>query len=434
MVTALSLSSSSSAPQKKEEPPKAGLASRTSFHFNATQAAAIVMIVGLVSLPWAVAALTPSQSNPSSQIQLNGTCIPLVISPLALAAYLRSGFIRAAPLSDHPAAQAMALHKAKNKLRYGDEDWTKEQEQSLRLKEAAACQEAGELAESPEEKLAWVARGLKELKFFPSDAVKKRFGSNEDQLSTCDVAISLFSTQAQALLSISSPTQAPFQGTRYDAAQAFHNPAHCSQMLGRYKESIDFQQKAIQALKEIDTASYPLKERIALQEEIVRTSTASLNIATWNSNSSQELISNCQHVAFNETMNLQEQYQQLITESPADKISSTINRALRLEDAAYFTANLTQKVELLRTARDAVQKIWNHHQDDCLKIENFRQPAMQRQRASIYSASSFSLEHSLLGRLQSETQEAERQLLQQNQPLQKVLVAAWNTFRSWMKK
>jgi hypothetical protein len=46
----------------------------------------------------------------------------------------------------------------------------------------------------------------------------------------------------------------------------------------------------------------------------------------------------------------------------------------------------------------------------------------------------FSLERSLLGRLQRETQETERKLWQQNlKPLEQVLTDAWNRFRQWMR-
>lgn len=45
-----------------------------------------------------------------------------------------------------------------------------------------------------------------------------------------------------------------------------------------------------------------------------------------------------------------------------------------------------------------------------------------------------SLERSLLGRLQDETEKTEQKLQQQNlKPLDKVLAAAWNTVRKWMR-
>ncbi|MBS0647676.1 MAG: hypothetical protein JSS10_00455 [Verrucomicrobia bacterium] len=425
--------------------PRTHLARRTSFPFNATQTLAITAVVSVLYLPFAIAGIAHSQSSSSSQLQiLNATCAPLVITPLAIAAYLRSGIAKLALVSDHPAAQALQLHQAKRKLLY-EEDYTSQQEVSLRCKEAFACHEAAELAQTPEEKLAWVARGLKELKY-PSDAITKRFGLYEGDLPQCDVAISLFSTQAQALLSLSdreytppdiveagmAPT--PLQGTLYGAAQAFRHMAHCSRMLKRYQEGADFQQKAIQTLQKIEAGFYPLKEQIALQEEIVSASIGALNIEQFSLTPSQELISFRLNAVFNETMKVQKLYERIIWASPAYKIPYyTMNRAVRLQDAAYYTHNLTQKVELLRTARDIVQKAWNEDEETCKGIPTFVQPHLQEQRLSLWSNPTFSIERSLLGQLQRETQAAEQQLAEQNKPLEKMLIAGWKAFIQWWK-
>jgi hypothetical protein len=454
MVTRVSAHSTDSIPStcspvhQQEAPPKARLAARTSFPFNATQTLAIATIVSLVYLPWAIAEQVRSQPSSSSLQLFNETCLPFAIPPLALAAYLRSGFIRAVTSSEHPAAQAMRLHQEKRKLLF-EEDYTNQQEQSLRLKEAFACHEAAELAQTPEEKLAWVARGLQELKF-PSDAIKTRFGHYEGDQPKCDVALSLFSTQAQALLSLSEreytppnivnarPAPTPLQGTQYGAAQAFRHMAHCSLMLRLYQKAVHFQQRAIQILKEIDTSSYPLQQQIELQEEITQASNVVWNLAwslaEFGKNSSQELINGYQRNAYEEAMTLQKQYEQLILQSSPQTIPMiTMLRATRLQDAAYFTTNLAQRVELLRLARDSVQKEWDQNRETCMEIETFVQPHQQKQRASLWSAPSFSLQYSLLGQLQKETQAAEQQLAQQNKPLEKLLQAGWNALTHWWK-
>lgn len=448
MVTRVSAHSTDSIPstfspvQQQEALPKARLAARTSFPFNATQTLAIASIVSLVYLPWAIAEQVRSQPTSSSLQVFNETCLPLAIPPLALIAYLKSGFIRAVTSSEHPAAQAMRLHQEKRKLLF-EEDYTNQQEQSLRLKEAFACHEAAELAQTPEEKLAWVTRGLHELQF-PSDAIITRFGLYEGDLPKCDVAISLFSTQAQALLSLSprefvppatvnaQPAPSPLEGTQYRAVQAFRQMAHCSEMLGRFQDALSFQQRAVEVLKEIDSSSSPLQAQIELQEETVRASITLWHFAKLKDN--QELISSCKNTAYNEIMTLQKEYEQLILQSSPQTIPMiTMLRAVRLEDAAYFTNNLSQRVELLRTARDIVQKAWDDNKDSCMEIETFVRPREQEPRATFYSPPSFSIENSLLGRLQRETRAAEQQLAQQNKPLEKLLQAGWKTLTNLLR-
>lgn len=426
----------------EQERPRTHLARRTSFPFNATQTLAITAVVSVLYLPFAVAGMAHSQPSSSALQVFNATCAPLLITPLAAVAYLGSRFVQFIPTSDHPIAQAMQLHQDRREL-MNKGHYTDSQEQSLRCKEAFACHEAAELAQTPEEKLAWVAKGLKELKF-PSDAITKNFGIDQEKWPECDVAISLFSTRAQALLSLSereytppdivedwtAPT--PLRGTQYGAAQAFRHMTHCSLMLRRYQEGADFQQKVIQTLKNIDARFYPLKEQIALQEEIVSASIGALRIEQCSQTPSQEQISFQQNAVFNETMTVQKLYERLIWACPEYQIPHyTMNRAVRLQEASYYTADLTQKVEILRTARDIVQKEWDKDKVACKGIPTFVQPHLQQQQASLWSKPTFSVEHSLLGQLQRETQAAEQLLAQQNQ--EKAVLTGWNSFIQWLK-
>jgi len=487
MTNRISNSSSALPSPQKEDSLKGADKHRFSFPFNATQALAIGTSVILVFLPVALAAT----AQPLSQVQIyNATCAPLLLTPLTIAVYLQRGIVEglssqaalkaeqltlenvgqpsepdlfkqrrledektkllqeaseeyAQKAPDHPVARAIALHQAKDALIRASQvkgtSLLEKQIETLRLKAAQACLEAAELADAPDEKLDWVARGLRDLEISlsPSRDWSCLYSGN---LPKCDAALSLWSTAAEAFLRLSPRTShhfdivsrvdsgAIFSGTQAAAVQCLRNAAYCAKMLRHHQEAENFYDKAIEVMKSIDTSPYSLKMRVALQEEIVSTSIILLNMAHLHGTppQPQEVASRTAR-AFSETLVAQEQYQQLISESPSYMAPYyTIKRALRLEDAAFFTPNLTESVALLQQARDSVQKAWDQNRDDCLDIPDFTLNYQWKRH-------SFSLERSLLGRLQRETQETEQKLWQQNlKPLQKVLTAAWNTFRQWM--
>jgi hypothetical protein len=475
---------------KKEEFRKGADANRFSFPFNATQVVAIGASVLLVFLPIAIAA----KAQPLSQAQVqicNATCAPLLLAPLTIAAYLKRGiieglssqaafkaeqltlenvgqpwepdlfkqrqleekkiqllqeaseeYVQKAP--DHPVARAIALHQAKEALIQASKvrgtSLLDNQIEALRLKAAQACLEAASLAEAPDEKLDWTAQGLRDLEISLNPS-RDWACLHSGNLPKCDAALSLWSAAAEAFLRLSPrkshhfdivyrvESSAIFSGTQAAAVQCLRNAAYCAKMLRHHQEAENFYEKAIEVMKNIDTTPYSLKMRVALQEEIVSTSITLLNMAHILATPPQpQVVASRSARAFSETMVVQEQYQQLLSESPSYMAPYyTIKRALRLEDAAFLTSNLTQSAELLKQARDSVQKAWDQNRDDCLDIPDFTLNYQWRRHP-------FSLERSLLGRLQRETQETERKLWQQNlKPLEQVLTDAWNRFRQWMR-
>lgn len=293
MTNSVSLNGSLPPSPKKEEPLRSGFAARISFPFNATQTLTIVAIVFVVAMPGIVAAI-PHASQTPVQIY-NATCAPLLLTPLTVAAYLRRGivaglanqtevtadrlklndfrkywgqpdfakqrrldeekfnllhkasedYVQNAP--DHPAARAIALHQAKASLVQAYQlnksaKVLKSQIQDLRFKEAEACQEAAELAETPQEILDWVARGLQELKF-PLYPPQDLICHDHTDWPKCNVAISLWSTAAEAFLRLPSgeidysniarrvDTSAIFSGTQAAAAQCLRYAAYYTKML-----------------------------------------------------------------------------------------------------------------------------------------------------------------------------------------------------------
>ena len=82
-------------PKKNEEPPKTAFAQRVSFKVDYQQVLAICLIVMAVFLPLVAAAAAPAMPRTTTQShvrsQLNATCPPLPIGPVALAAYLQAG-------------------------------------------------------------------------------------------------------------------------------------------------------------------------------------------------------------------------------------------------------------------------------------------------------------------------------------------------------
>ncbi len=473
--------------QKKEEPAKTDFNRRFSFQFDYKTALVIGVIVLVVFVPIAAALAAPAMPASRSQVQSysNATCPPLQLSPLTVAAYLQSGngkghfsqaafknvevdsdetdstqqikleqkkmtllqkaaeeYQNKAELEDHPIARAIAFHQARECLKEARSLsrglWKRQLEENikiLRIQEANACQEAATLAKTPQEKLEWIERGLEELNISPIRERNLSSFSSEDQLK-CDAAASLWYTAAQAFsqlppgehhyFSIVDPEhwKPPFSENRFAAVQALRNAAHCSKLLGNHQEALDFHDEALEILKKIETTSYPLKIRIKMQEEVVRTSISAWNIERYEKEPSPDKLKPLAARAFSETMVVQQMYEQLIQEKPEGAIYFTIQRALRLEDAAHLSTHLPQRVELVKKARDIVQQVWEQNPEACLNIEDFRQTSHRYY---------YSSEYNLLAELKRATEEAEKKLVEENlKPIFKNVGFAWNSFRSWI--
>ncbi len=477
-------------PQQPAEE-KSAFAERVSASFNYNQAITLVVIAFLVFLPLGAAGVALAmprnvipQSPPGLQSS-NGTCPTLQISPAAIRSYLRHGnseayssaaareiedlqledfkenrfdseqtkqrrldekkcellteaavdFLKTADGEDHPAAKALALHQATDALEQAkglSYDYRIRRDlgnrvEKLRAEEADACYESAKLAETPEEKLSWAARGLLELKV-PLNPYESNPFSLRDNLPACDAAASLFYTAGQsfkqldpqkyydhAALVRSNRMPISDARTQIAAAECLKYAGYYSRFSGNSEDTQATFDESIEVVKSIDTSSIPLEEQVELQERIVSTSIAARNAAEGMQPAlSARIVS--------ESLIAEKMYQQLIESEKDLATYYTIQRAISLENAAYYAPNLTSSVELYREATGIVQDAWSQHPDECLDIRDFA-----NRRYSLLGPS-FTIENSLLGRLRSSTLQVEQQLAKESAG---VLRSAWNRISNW---
>jgi len=474
MTQAVSLSTQNIADSKK---PKYCCTSRFSYPFDGKQTLALVFISAMMLMPALGAAGTAfkaSKTAPESGFPSNATCPPLPISPAAIAAYLRDGkakyyssnaeekaaelqdkgyikslvdpdykremddqrrdlfleatrdFRRAGENADHPAARAIAFHQAKealmnaNFLYSGNSDELKDRIKELRVKAAEACDEAAQLVEAPEEKLNWVARGLEELQQHVYESVS--YHKKYDPVS--DTAGSLYYTAAQAFKALPSDEQSshfkivkrnPWEASPTDssarlAATCLTNAAFYSRFSGNPEVIQALFDEAIAILKSIDAPS--LESRADLQEEIVKTCILARNAAGFQVN--RPLSARI----YAEAMNAQSLYQQLIEAGSKMDVYYTIQRALRLETAAYYCHDLRQGFNLISAAEDLVQDAWDRNPTACRDHPEF-------QRSSTRFEPPYSLEETLRVRLRMK-----KELFIEE--LEKPAFGIWNRVRYWI--
>lgn len=418
---------------KHEESPR----SRYSFPFNFTQVCAIVFVASVAFLPLGAAGAAlfiPKTTHQFQDQTFNATCPPLPISPQVISAYLQDGTcpydFSSVAIEDHPAMQAISIHQAKNSLLRGD-SWIDSHEiDELRNQEADACAQAADLEQDPVIQLQWAARGLKELNVHLNPK-KEQSCYRTESAPMCDVAATLWYTASQAFIKLPpqkrhysssivrlDQTQSSFSGNRMSAAICLTNAAYCTSRLGNNEEAQEFYDEALQIMRNIDTTSSSLEQKVELQDQMVSTCLDAL------ASSTPETVRDLKALAFSEAMKAQNMYSQLNLEGPPHRaVYFNIKRALRLEEAAYCAADLTQKVERLREARDLVQEAWNETPHACRLLNEFT-----RSTRSIYRP--FSLEDSLLGHLNRLTQEAEQQLFYEHSSSRNI-VSAWNGLRQW---
>jgi hypothetical protein len=384
-------------------------------------------IAALFFLPGAAGVVMP-RTTPLPGLQIsNATCPSLRAEPIntyvtaGSGAYFFSQAIRQAEtlrLEEFGDTSSDAVFTMQDRL----EDRVKD----LRVNEADACNLAAELADTPNQKLEWVARGLKELKI-SSDPEKDYSCLFEDNLPVCAAAASLWLTAARAFQELPShETRYPYSIVPYQlssdlrsrapvaAALCLYNAAYCLKSLGNHKEAFDLLNESIRIMKDMDTTNCTLSDRIRLQEEIVSTCIAARNLSP---NKTDTALTDR---IYSEAMVAQEMYLQL----QGKTTYHTIKRALRLADAAYFTPNLTQSAELYREARDTVQKVWDENPTQCRNIPEFA----NNERYSIFGPS-FTLANSLLGRLRAATNQVEKEIERKNAGL---LRSAWDTLSHWL--
>lgn len=474
--------------QQPEQPAeeKSAFAARVAPSFNSNQAIALVVIASLVFLPLGAAGVAlamPRAELPAGLQTSNDTCQPLLISPAMIQAYLRGestnyyssaaagqiedlkledfkvmrydseetkqrrlnkrksellieaadDFLKAADGEDHPAAKALALHQATDALEqfkglsfdYRIKGELENRVKGLRAEEADACHESAKLAETPEEKLSWATRGLMELKISLNPYESHSF-SLRDNLPACDAAASLFYAAGQAFKQLDprkyydhaplvKSIQTPIFAVRTQLAAA-----ECLKRAAYYSRSSDDAQvafdEAIEVVKSIDTSSIPLEDQVELHERVISISIAAHGVAQ---ESQPALLARI----FSESMIAEKMYQQLIENGSRIATYYTIQRALSLENAAYYAGNLTRSLELYREARDIVQTAWNQHPVECLTSGHF-----VTRRYSILGPS-FSLQDSLLGRLQRSILMVEQQLAKESAG---VLRSIWDRVYSWI--
>ena len=426
------------------EEPKSSSSHYFSYPFNTNQTLGIALIVAIVFCPLlgvARAALASTRDMPQLS-PLPNTCSALSIPPATITAYLQgaevtSSFITAKN-SDHPAEQAIAARQAIAALedvphaqRCQTKPPLKDQIQELRVKEADACNEAAKLAGTPEEKLAWVSRGLKVLQA-PKDPYNAA-ASGSDSLRrgdpACDVAAALYSTAAEAFKAAPSHDLRSVTGKilehPFSESKPLFAAAKC-RIYGAYYSQLNLHDtqalfnEEIEILKCIVDSTDSLEDKVELQEGIVSTCITAKNFA---SDAVQSTLS--AHIV-SEAMAASSMYRQLISESdPHKAIYYTIKRALKLETAAYFAPNLRQSVERYREARDIVQRAWDQSPFDCQLYRDFqpvRRPYVRYFAPDIES-------ETLLDRLKRATQLVEQELEKANAG---VLQSAWNAFHRWI--
>jgi hypothetical protein len=484
------VSRTASPTQQSEQPAeeKSNFAKRVSSSFNFNQAIALVVIGSLVFLPLGAAGLAfamPRAEFPPGLQTSNATCPPLQISPAVIQAYLRGesshyyssaaareidglqledfkemrydseqiqqrrlnekksellkeaadDFLKTADSEDHPAAKAVALHQAKEVLKQaqglaGPNKISQDlytRVEGLRVEEADACHESAKLAETPEEKLSWATRGLLELNI-PLNPYEANTFYLRDNLPACDAASVLFYSAAQAFKQLDPhkyydyaalirPNRKPIftAQPQLAAAECLKRAAHYSRNSEDAQVAFD---EAIDVMKSIFISSLSLEDQVEVQDRIISTSIAAYSTVK---GTHPELSARI----FSESMMVEKMYQQLIESTNGTPLATdyTIQRALSLENAAYYAHNLTRALELYSEARDIVQTAWSQHPDECLMNRDF---ALKKHSLL---GPLFSIQDSLLSRLQRSVLIIEKQLAQQSQGIFRSL---WNRVSVWL--
>ncbi|MGD0665559.1 MAG: hypothetical protein ABSA17_07550 [Rhabdochlamydiaceae bacterium] len=455
-----------------QEEPKSESSSRFSWPFNAQQTGALVLIALIVFAPPVGAlgaVLASSRALPQSGLPSNATCPPLPMSPAAITAYLKFGdadhypsdaagqaqklrpkdhkknswesdytaqkrvndkkfnlltqaaddYTRAAE-NDHPAAQAIAYHQAKaaleeaNRLPIGKT--LTDQIEHFRVQEADACYGAASLAETPQEKLDWVARGLKELKINP---FKFNPHENRKNLPMCDVAVSLYDTAAKAFKELPSPTydhplaivsitpleELPEDSRALLSASCLTQAAAYSRFSGNPENTQALFNEAIETLKSIDTSSSSLESRAALQDEIVSTCISARNAA-----GVYEVQPALSARIYSEAMIAHDLYQQAYESGGnMEEVYNLIQSVLSLEIAADYANDLRESFKLYRKAQDLVKLAHEQNPTECRNHRAFGSQVMR----SVFDPP-LPLDATLPGRLKQSIERVEQELRKAN--------------------
>lgn len=297
----------------------------------------------------------------------------------------------------HPAERAIAVHQARQL-----EKENSAKERQLRIFEAVACSDAARVAETAHEKLQWVARGLEELDF----QHEHFYCRDSDQ---CNVASTLWLTAAEAFLQKSdrephshySMIHTNYPGLEYNtfyAAEALRIAALCtkhSKCLGAEEMAVADYEEAICLMRDINTAYFSVENRGQLQDEILSTTISAYRTAV----SYEDRIALRKRIVA-EAMTAANIYAQ----EPTD-IYCTIQRALRLEDAAFYSLTMMETRDRLLDAIHLVEGAWESDPEGCLNVNEFYRPTY-----GLY-ARTFSLENTLLGRLRAKLKSAEQELV-----------------------
>ncbi len=395
--------------------------------------AAVLALLFIFNPFTAAVGVALSASRVSPGVLANATCPPLRLSPAVIQEYLEQGkashFKSAAQgrlqselfdsyddremvsqlLSEakddvsrvaqeaHPAERAIALHQARQIVK----DNSKE-DRKLRILEADACSDAALVAETAHEKLQWVARGLKEL-----DSHHEHFYCRD--ANQCNVASTLWLIASQAFLQKSDRaphshysiihTEYPglYDNTFY-AAESLRIAALCtkhSNCLGAEEMAVADYEEAIRLMRNINTTHFSVKNQGQLQDEILSTTISAYRTEVLFEN---QIALRKRIVA--EAMTAATIYAQ----DPTDTYC-TIQRAIRLEDAGYYSSTMMETRDRLNDAIHLVEGAWESDPERCLNVNEFYRPEYG------FYARPFSLENTLLGRLRAKLKAAEQELV-----------------------
>ncbi len=402
------------------------------------KAAAALAVFCIINPFTAAVGVALSSSRVTTGTFVNATCPPLRLSPAVIQEYLERGTashfksvaqgqleselfdsyddremvsqllseakddVRRVAEEAHPAERAIALHQARQGVNENSME-----DRKLRVLEADACSDAALVAETAHEKLQWVARGLKEL-----DYQNRHFYCRDSY--TCNVASTLWLIASKAFLqksdrdphshdSIIRREHRAIDNNAYYAAESLRIAAFCtkhSDCLGAEEMALADYEEAIRIMRNINTMDLSLEDRGKLQDEILNTAILAYRTERLpeNQNALRERV-----VA--ESMTAADIY----AEDPTDTYF-TIQRALRLEDAALFSVNTTERVDRLQQAVMLVEDAWSRDPEGCLNVPGFDRADY---RYGWYERP-FKLENTLLGRLKNKLEATVNAIAREN--------------------